>query len=101
MYRIDLLQVVSKYIGETEKNLKNLFLKAQDKNWILFFDEADVLFGKRTNVRDAHGRYSNKGIVFLQKSIENFQGLIILSSKVKPDADTALLHYIHSIIYFE
>lgn len=60
MFRIDLSRVVSKYIGETEKNLSRLFDKAEDKSWVLFFDEADALFGKRTDIRDAHDKYANQ-----------------------------------------
>ncbi len=63
VYRIDLSQIVSKYIGETEKNLEKVFSKAENKDWILFFDEADALFGKRTNVKDAHDRYANQEVI--------------------------------------
>jgi hypothetical protein len=80
VYRIDLSLVVSKFIGETEKNLSKLFDKAEHKNWILFFDEADSLFGKRTSVRDAHDKYANQEISYLLQRIENYNGLIILAS---------------------
>ena len=65
VYKIDLSKVVSKYIGETEKNLEQIFAKAGDKNWILFFDEADALFGKRSNVKDAQDRYANAEVNYL------------------------------------
>src|SRR5690606_8317954 len=77
VYRSDLSMVVSKYIGETEKNLENLFAKAETKNWILFFDEADALFGKRTSVRDAHDKYANQEVSYLLQRVEDFDGLVI------------------------
>ena len=69
--------VVSKYIGETEKNLSKLFDKAANKDWILFFDEADSIFGKRTNVRDAHDKYANQEVSYLLQRIESHAGLVI------------------------
>lgn len=86
VYRVDLSMVVSKYIGETEKNLARLFDKAEDKNWILFFDEADALFGKRTNVSDAHDRFSNREITYLLQRIENYPGLVILATNLKHES---------------
>jgi hypothetical protein len=80
VYRVDLSQTVSKYIGETEKNLSKLFDKAENKNWILFFDEADALFGKRTDIRDAHDKYANQEIAYLLQRIESYNGLVILAS---------------------
>ena len=74
MYRIDLSQVVSKYIGETEKNLKRLFDSADISDMILFFDEADSLFGRRTEVKDAHDRYANLEISYLLERMERFKG---------------------------
>lgn len=100
VFRIDLSSVVSKYIGETEKNLATLFNKAQNKNWILFFDEADALFGKRTNVRDAHDKYANQEISYLLQRIESFPGLIILASNLKNNMDDAFSRRFHSTIYF-
>ncbi len=79
VYRIDLSTVVSKYIGETEKNLSNLFNKAAHKDWILFFDEADAIFGKRTNVRDAHDKYANQEVSYLLQRVELHPVLIILA----------------------
>lgn len=75
VYRIDLSSLVSKYIGETEKNLSTLFERAENKNWILFFDEADSLFGKRTSVRDAHDRFANQEVSYLLQRIEDYSGL--------------------------
>ena len=80
VFRIDLSRVVSKYIGETEKNLSRLFDKAENKNWILFFDEADALFGKRTDIRDAHDKYANQEVAYLLQRIESYNGLVILAS---------------------
>ncbi len=100
-YRIDLSEVVSKYSSETERNLEELFSKAENKNWILFFDEADALFGKRTNIKDSHDRYANQEITYLQKSIENLSGLIIFSSNTKPNRSATTLNSIHSIIHLE
>lgn len=100
VYRIDLSQVVSKYIGETEKNLEKVFLKAENKNWILFFDEADALFGKRTGVQNAHDRYANQEVSYLLQRIEDYSGLIILASNFKSNIDSAFLRRFHSIIHF-
>ena len=83
VYRIDLSTIVSKYIGETEKNLANLFNKAENKDWILFFDEADALFGKRTQVQNAHDRYANQEVAYLLQRIESYQGLVILATNFK------------------
>jgi len=89
VFRVDLSLVVSKYIGETEKNLASLFDRAQSKNWILFFDEADALFGKRTETRDAHDRYANQEVSFLLQKIEEFDGLVLLASNLKSNLDPA------------
>ena len=101
VYRIDLSVVVSKYIGETEKNLSSLFDKATNKNWILFFDEADAIFGKRTNVRDAHDKYANQEVSYLLQRIEAHPGLVILASNFKNNIDTAFTRRFQSIIEFE
>lgn len=101
VYRIDLSMVVSKYIGETEKNLSRLFDKAINKNWILFFDEADSIFGKRTNVRDAHDKYANQEVSYLLQRIEAHPGLVILASNFKNNIDTAFTRRFQSIIEFE
>jgi hypothetical protein len=91
VYRVDLSQVVSKYIGETEKNLENVFRKAETKNWILFFDEADALFGKRTNVQSAHDKYANQEVSYLLQRVEDYAGLLILASNFKNNLDEAFL----------
>jgi ATPase family associated with various cellular activities (AAA) len=100
VYRIDLSQVVSKYIGETEKNLEKIFSKAEDKGWILFFDEADALFGKRTNVQNAHDRYANQEVSYLLQRVEEYPGLLILASNFKNNIDDAFARRFHSIIHF-
>jgi AAA+ superfamily predicted ATPase len=100
VYRIDLSQVVSKYIGETEKNLEKVFNKAENKDWILFFDEADALFGKRTNVQNAHDKYANQEVSFLLQRVEDFAGLIILATNYKSNIDPAFLRRFNAIINF-
>ena len=86
LFRIDLSQVVSKYIGETEKNLRRLFDEAEDSSAILFFDEADALFGKRTDVRDAHDKYANQEVAYLLQRIESYAGLVILATNQRGTA---------------
>lgn len=100
IYKIDLSMVVSKYIGETEKNLELLFARAEDKGWILFFDEADALFGKRTNVRDAHDKYANQEVSYLLQRIEDFNGLIILATNMKSNIDDAFMRRFNAILRF-
>lgn len=100
MYRIDLSQVVNKYIGETEKNLKRLFDAADISDVILFFDEADSLFGRRTEVKDAHDRYANLEISYLLERMERFKGIAILATNRKKDLDEAFLRRLRFIIDF-
>ncbi len=100
VYKIDLSMVVSKFIGETEKNLANLLAKAEKTENILFFDEADALFGKRTNVRDAHDKYANQEVSYLLQRIENYKGLVILASNFKSNIDDAFVRRFQSIIHF-
>lgn len=100
VYRIDLSLVVSKYIGETEKNLSKIFNQAENKNWILFFDEADALFGKRTKVADAHDRYANQEVSYLLQRIEDHDGVVILASNQKENMDDAFTRRFESIIHF-
>lgn len=100
VFRVDLSTIVSKYIGETEKNLEKLFSKAANKDWILFFDEADALFGKRTEVSDAHDRYANQEVSYLLQRVENFRGLVILSTNYKSNIDDAFLRRFNAIIKF-
>ena len=101
VFRIDLSMVVSKYIGETEKNLSKLFDKAAHKDWILFFDEADSIFGKRTNVRDAHDKYANQEVSYLLQRIEAHDGLVILATNMKANIDPSFTRRFNSFIEFE
>lgn len=83
MYRVDLASIINKYVGETEKNLNKLVAYAEREDLILFFDEADALFGKRTDVSDAHGKYANMDISWLLERIADFEGIVILASNEK------------------
>jgi SpoVK/Ycf46/Vps4 family AAA+-type ATPase len=100
VFRIDLSRVVSKYIGETERNLARLFAKAENKDWILFFDEADALFGKRTDIRDAHDKYANQEVAYLLQRIEGYGGLVILASNQRGNIDDAFVRRLQTIIQF-
>jgi hypothetical protein len=100
LYRIDLSAVVSKYIGETEKNLKRLFDAAEDGGAILFFDEADALFGKRSEVKDSHDRYANIEVNYLLQRMEAYQGLAILGTNMKEALDQAFLRRLRFIVRF-
>ncbi len=100
VYRIDLSMIVSKFIGETEKNLAGVFDMAENKNWILFFDEADALFGKRTQTKDAHDRYANQEISFLLQRIEDFPGVAILATNLKSNMDDAFSRRFQSFVFF-
>ncbi len=100
VYRIDLSMVVSKYIGETEKNLAKIFDTAQRKEWILFFDEADSLFGKRTEASSSNDRYANQQTGYLLQRIEDFPGVVILASNLRANIDEAFTRRFQSIIHF-
>ena len=100
VYKVDLSLIVSKYIGETEKNLGKVFDQAQNRDWILFFDEADALFGKRSETKDAHDRYANQEVSYLLQRIETFNGIAILASNRRDDLDEAFARRFESIIYF-
>lgn len=91
LYKIDFSQVVSKYIGETEKNLDRLFEEAHRSDAVLFFDEADALFGKRSEVRDSHDRYANIDIAYLLQRMEKYKGIVILASNSKVNLDSPLM----------
>ncbi|MFN6944056.1 MAG: ATP-binding protein [Cytophagaceae bacterium] len=99
VYAVNLARVVSKYIGETEKNLEKIFNKLEGKKCILFFDEADALFGKRTEVQDAKDRYANQEVAYLLQKIEQFQGLVILASNFKQNLDDAFKRRILTSIF--
>lgn len=100
LYRVDLAGVVSKYIGETEKNLRRVFDAAERAGAILFFDEADALFGKRTEVRDSHDRYANIEINYLLQRMEDYRGLAILATNMKSALDAALLRRLRFLVDF-
>jgi SpoVK/Ycf46/Vps4 family AAA+-type ATPase len=100
LYHIDLSQVVNKYIGETEKNLGRLFDAAQGGGAILLFDEADALFGKRSEVKDSHDRYANLEISYLLQRMEDFRGLSILTTNMKDALDHAFLRRIRFVVQF-
>lgn len=100
VFCIDLSMVVSKYIGETEKNLSRVFEVAENNDWILFFDEADALFGKRTNVKDSHDRYANQEVAYLLQRVENYRGLVILSTNFKTNIDDAFARRFQLMVQF-
>jgi SpoVK/Ycf46/Vps4 family AAA+-type ATPase len=100
LYRIDLSQVVNKYIGETEKNLQRLFDTMEGAGAILFFDEADALFGKRSEVRDSHDRYANIEVNYLLQRMENYSGVAILATNMKGALDPAFIRRLRFIVPF-
>jgi SpoVK/Ycf46/Vps4 family AAA+-type ATPase len=98
-YDVDLAAVVNKYLGETEKNLRRLFDAADGEGVLLFFEEAEALFGDRTDIRDSHDRYANLETDFLLECIESFPGLVVLSSNRKEDLDAAFLRRLRHIVH--
>jgi SpoVK/Ycf46/Vps4 family AAA+-type ATPase len=100
LMRVDLSKIVSKYIGETEKNLRRVFADAQRSNAVLFFDEADALFGKRTEVKDSHDRYSNAEVAYLLQRIDRSRGLAILATNSKSDIDPTFLRRLRYVLHF-
>jgi len=100
LYKIDLSQVVSKYIGETEKSLNHIFREAQASSSILFFDEADALFGKRTEVKDSHDRYANIEVSYLLQKMEEYDGIAILATNLRENMDEAFLRRMQFIVEF-
>ena len=100
LYKIDLSAVVSKYVGETEKNLSRVFAEAEDSNAIIFFDEADALFGKRGEVKEAHDRWANMETNFLLQRVEEYAGVVILASNLRQNIDEAFTRRIHVIVEF-
>ena len=100
VFRVDLSMVVSKWIGETEKNLAGLFERAESKNWILFFDEADALFSKRGEVKDSRDKYANQETSYLLQRIENYDGLCILATNFRNNLDKAFLRRFEAVVPF-
>lgn len=100
VYRIDLSMVVSKFIGETEKNLARVFDQAQSRHWILFFDEADALFGKRTATSSSNDRYANQEVSYLLQRVEDFPGTVILATNLKGNIDEAFARRFQSLVHF-
>jgi SpoVK/Ycf46/Vps4 family AAA+-type ATPase len=100
LYRIDLSQVVSKYIGETEKNLRRVFDAAEESGAVLLFDEADALFGKRSEVKDSHDRHANIEVSYLLQRMESYRGLAILTTNLKSVLDPAFLRRIRFVVQF-
>lgn len=98
LYRVDLSAAVNKYIGETEKNLAQLFDQAERSQAILFFDEADALFGKRSEVKDTHGRYASLDVGYLLQRLETFNGLAILASNSRTQLDETFLRRIRYFV---
>ena len=100
VYRVDLSMIVSKYIGETEKNLARVFDLAENRNWILFFDEADALFGKRTSTNTSNDRHANQEVAYLLQRIEDFPGTVVLATNLRSNIDEAFSRRFQSVIYF-
>ena len=100
LYKIDLSSIVSKYIGETEKNLDRIFREGQTSNAILFFDEADALFGKRSEVRDSHDRYANIEVAYLLQKMDEYDGIVILATNLRKNMDEAFARRMHYSLEF-
>ncbi|MCO7189557.1 MULTISPECIES: ATP-binding protein [unclassified Pseudoalteromonas] len=101
VYKVDLSLITSKYIGETEKNLEQLFTLAEHRNWILFFDEADALFGKRLQTSSSNDQFANQNVAYLLQRIEHFNGVVILASNYKDNIDDAFFRRFESIVEFQ
>lgn len=100
VYRVDLSMIVSKYIGETEKNLAKVFDMAENRNWILFFDEADALFSKRTSTNTSNDRHANQEVAYLLQRIEDFPSTVILATNLRSNIDEAFSRRFQSVVYF-
>jgi SpoVK/Ycf46/Vps4 family AAA+-type ATPase len=100
LYRVDLSKIVSKYIGETEKNIDRVFDAAEKSAAVLYFDEADALFGKRSDVKDAHDRYANLEVSYLLKRMRAHNGVVLLATNLKQDIDAAFLRRLRFVINF-
>jgi SpoVK/Ycf46/Vps4 family AAA+-type ATPase len=100
MYKIQLSQIVSKYIGETEKNLRQVFTEAKNANCILFFDEMDALFGKRSEVKDSHDRHANIETAYLLQQMEEYDGVVLMATNLLQNIDEAFMRRINFVISF-
>jgi hypothetical protein len=100
LYKIELSHMVSKYIGETEKNLERVFTEAGESNAILFFDEADSIFGKRSEVKDAHDRYANMETAYLLQKMEEYEGIVVLATNLRKNMDDAFVRRMHFVIEY-
>ena len=100
LYTVNLATVVDKYVGETEKNLERIFTEASGVNAVLFFDEADAIFGKRSDVRDAHDRYANIESAYLLQRLETFDGLAVLATNLRSNIDEAFTRRLDAIVDF-
>lgn len=100
LYKVDLSTLVSKYVGETEKNLDHIFREAATSNAVLFFDEADAIFGKRSEVKDSHDRYANIEISYLLQRMETYDGVVILATNMRANLDEAFTRRLHFAIEF-
>jgi hypothetical protein len=100
LFKVDLSSIVSKYVGETERNLSRIFLEAETSNAILFFDEADALFGKRSEVKDAHDRYANIEINYLLQKMDDYEGIVILATNLRSNIDAAFSRRLHHVVEF-
>lgn len=101
VYRVDLSMIVSKYVGETEKNLGKLFAKAENRNWILFFDEGENFFSNRTNIKDSNDKYANQEVSYLLQRIEDYDGIVIVATNLKSNIDDAFARRFQSMIEFK
>ena len=100
LYRVDLSTIVSKYIGETEKNLRRVFEAAEARHSVLFFDEADALFGKRSDVKDSHDRFASIEVSYILRRIEEYKGIAILATSHKDNIDRPFLRRIRFVVHF-
>jgi SpoVK/Ycf46/Vps4 family AAA+-type ATPase len=98
LFRLDLAAIVSQYIGETEKNLERVFEMAQRAEAVLYFDEADALFGRRTDVKDSHDRYANLEVSYVLARIESYQGLVILATNTRENIDPAFRRRLRHVV---
>jgi SpoVK/Ycf46/Vps4 family AAA+-type ATPase len=100
LYSVDISSLVDKYVGETEKNLERVFTEAESLNAVLFFDEADSIFGSRSEVKDAHDRYANQEVAYLLQRMEQFDGITILATNLRGNLDPAFSRRLHFVIHF-